>query len=89
MMILCERSQKIRKLLEQSGIRSCGRNLSGNMYSINLKDKLHSPIAYKKERPRKPIIELTQDSLDQMLLLHSLGMSNQEIIEVIKGEEDV
>lgn len=31
---------------------------------------------------------LTQESLDQMLLLHSLGLSPKEIAEIINGESD-
>lgn len=59
-----------------------------NYYSINLKTRTSEQILISKKDPENHL-ELTQESLDQMFLLHSLGMSNQEIIEVIKGESNV
>ena len=93
MIILCERNNRNSYLLKNNGFiwesMELAHNLNGKMYSLNLTYKIYLPVTYPKERSRKPIIELTQESLDQMLLLHSLGMSNQEIVEVIKGESDV
>ena len=93
MMILCERTNNNSYLLKRNEwrVHSSGltRNLNGKHYSLDLKFKAFMAITYPEERSRRPIIELAQESLDQMLLLHSLGMGNQEIIEVIKGERSV
>lgn len=88
MMILCECNSKTYDLLMNNGFNNWLKP-SYSHYQINLKYMECFQISYPKERSRKPIIELTQESLDQMLLLHSLGLSNQEILEVVKGRVDV
>ena len=88
MLLLCECNNETYMLLNKNGFNGLYRPWT-NYYSIDLKTRICKQITYPKERSRKPIIELTQESLDQMLLLDSLSMNNQEIIEVIKGESDV
>jgi len=89
MIILCSNTPRTRELLEKKGLKEMDMG-SGSYFRIILNGMRFAEVKYPQESMNPlTIMDLTQESLDQMLLLHSLGMSNQEIIEVIKGEGDV